>query len=769
MAGNTERFQQAMNKGHSAAWDQAWGEAADYYRQALAEFPDNPKALTSLGLALYQLQAYDEALKCYRQAAVLTPNDPVPREKVAEILEKTNHINEAVETLLSVAELYAKARDVNKAIEAWSNVIILKPDSLQARSRLALVYEHLGRKQQALNEYLIVASLLQHSGEVPKAIQTVTHALQIMPESAEANQALAMLKMGQLLPRPPRSRGMTAPLPTPPPQQLQAPKEMPELDPIAEAGQKALTALASIVFEISSEDQETQAARRGLGAIVRGTGLLSQQVDHTKIMLHLSQAVDLQSRGETAKVIDELERAIEAGLDHAAVYYDMGLMLASSNRLESALRHLQRAVRHPDFALGSRLLMGQILLKMERVKEATIEYLEALRIADCSMVPPSQSEEMRQLYEPLIEAQNSETNTDMQRRLCENIEAMLNRAKWRQQIARARQQLPDGGTGTPPIPLAEFLTEARSSQIVETIAHIHQMAREGHYRTAMEEAFHALQFAPTYLSLHVYMGELLLQQGRIQDAVEKFVVVAQSYVVRGESKRASELLRRVVELAPMDLNARNRLIEQLIAQGKPDEALGEYIKLADVYYSLADLAMARKTYQLALKMAQEANVNKAWKVKILHRMADIDLQSLDWRQALRVFEQIRNLQPDDEKARLTLIDLNLRLGQEAQAMAELDNYAIFLLNSKQVERAVKFVEQFVADNPRLAAPHRRLADLYRQMGRVGEAIEQLDTAGDILLEKGDKAGAIETVMAILALNPPNAIEYQAVLSRLRQP
>ncbi len=770
MAGNTERFQQAMNKGHSAAWDQAWNEAADFYRQALEEFPDNTKALTSLGLALYQLQANEEALKVYRQAAAISPSDPMPLEKVAEIYEKMNNLNQAAETLLAVAELYARARDINKAIEAWSNVIIIKPESVLARSRLALVYEHLGRKQQAVNEYLVVASLFQHGGEVHKAVQAVTHAIQLVPESAEANQALAMLKMGQLLPKPPRARGMTGPLPTSAPQQIEAPKEARDanLDPIAEAKHKALATLAGIVFEETSEDQETQAARRGLGAIVKGTGMLSVQSDHTKIMLHLSQAVDLQSRDETAKVVGELERAIEAGLDHAAAYYDLGLLLSSGERLESAARNLQRSVRHPDFAMGSRLLLGQIHEKMGRTKEATIEYLEALKIADSMLIPSGQADELRQLYEPIIEAQNIQSNTDVQKRLCENIAGLLIRSKWQEQVDRARQQLPKGGDGSPPMPLAEFLTEARSSQVVESIAHIHQMARAGQYRTAMEEAFHALQFAPTYLSLHIYMGDLLIQQNRIPEAVEKFTVVAQSYSVRGESKRSSDLLRRVIDLSPMDMRARNRLIEQLMAQGRPDEAIGEYLKLADVYYSLADLAMARKTYQLALKLAQEANVNKAWKVKVLHRMADIDLQSLDWRQALRVFEQIRNFQPDDEKARAASIDLNLRLGQEAQAMVELDNYAAFLVNNKQSEQALRFVEHFVSENTRLPGPRRRLADLLRQSGRIAEAIEQLDIAGDILLEKGDKASAIETVMAILALNPPNAIEYQAVLTRLRQ-
>jgi outer membrane protein assembly factor BamD (BamD/ComL family) len=73
-----------------------------------------------------------------------------------------------------------------------------------------------------------------------------------------------------------------------------------------------------------------------------------------------------------------------------------------------------------------------------------------------------------------------------------------------------------------------------------------------------------------------------------------------------------------------------------------------------------------------LRLAQQPGTNRQIKVEILRQMADIDLQSLDWRQAVRVFEQIRTLQPDDEEARESLIDLNFRLGQTNQAVTEID-------------------------------------------------------------------------------------------------
>ena len=75
--------------------------------------------------------------------------------------------------------------------------------------------------------------------------------------------------------------------------------------------------------------------------------------------------------------------------------------------MESALQHLQISVMHKDYALGSRLLMAQVQQQLGRLSEATMEYLEALKIADSLVVPPEQSAEIRQLYEPLIEAAES--------------------------------------------------------------------------------------------------------------------------------------------------------------------------------------------------------------------------------------------------------------------------------------------------------------------------------------------------------------------------
>jgi tetratricopeptide (TPR) repeat protein len=770
MPANETLFQQAMNQGHSAAWDQDWTGAANFYRQALAEIPDNVQALTSLGLALFQLQDYRGAILQYRRSSELIPEDPMPLEKIAESFERLGMPEQSVDVLMRVADLYARSQDFNRATESWAAVVRVRPDHLLAHSRLALVFERLGRKPQAVSEYLAIAGLLQHTGEVQKAIQAVQRALQVAPDSRDAGQALAMLQAGQRLPRPQKTQAAPAtyPIGLPPPEQpLATAREEPSQagpDPIAETRQKALSELAGILFE--EEDQEVQATRRGLAAIVTGHGSAPVAVDRTKIMLHLSQVIDLQGRGQNAKALDELERAVDLGLDHAAAQFDLGWLLSEANRLESSTRILQKAVKHPDFALGARLVLAQAYQKMGRPKEAAVEYLEGLRLADIQLVPAEQADELGQMYDPLIESQISQP-ADVQAKLCENIANFVMRADWRSHLTQARKQIPSHAPGSPPMPLAEIIAETRGGQVVESMTKIQQLASSGHYRTAMEEAYRAITFAPTYLPLHMTMADLLQQDGHQPEAIAKYTAVARGYNARGAANRAIDVYRRIIDISPMDMESRRHLIEMMIARGQTDTALSEYLKLAEVYYNLADLGSMRQTYTEALRLAQQTNVSKAWKVKVLHRMADLEMQSLDWRQALRIYEQIRNLQPDDEASRTSLIGLNLRLGLVPQAMAELDGFVAHLLENKQYDAALQFVETLVNENPKQAALYRRLAELYRRAGRTEDAIARLDTAGNLLMDAGDKAGAIEVVMAILALNPPNTAEYQQILAKLQ--
>ncbi len=767
MPGREDIFQKAMNDGHSAAWDQEWEKAVSAYRRALQEFPDHPKALNSLGLALYQTGKMEEALQIYMNVAKLSPDDPIPMEKVAQILERTGELQKAVDASLRAGDLFLQQRDADKALENWVRITHLNPEHAAARSRLAQVHEKLGHAQQAVTEYLALASILQRAGNLDKAREMLNKAQTLLPASPEVKQAFTQFNAGQLLPKPIRGKGGTGPIRMAQVKELQKPStaRASGLDPIAETRQKALTQLAELLFEFSDESPAAQ-ERRGISSIMKGTGALSmQQSEQTKVILHLSAAIDYQSKGDEARAADELEGALDAGFKHSSLYFVLGMLRAKGERLESAQRFLQNSLKHNDYGLGTRLLLGQLHFKKGEYKDAALHYLEALKLADSGTLPSEQADEVRQQYEPLIESFQNQKDETVLKKAAENINSLLMRLDWREQIHKAREQTKQ--EGNTPIPVADVILQVQSSSVLDSMTQINQLARMGKFRSAMDEAYDAIQHAPSYLPLHTLMGDLLVQDGQTQDAINKFSVVARAYSVRGEAAQATKIFRRIIQLAPMDLAARNRLIDQLVARGQVDDAIHEYLELAAIYYRLADLDMARKTYTNALRVVQQGNASRDWNAHILHRMADIDLQRLDWKQALRVYEQLRTITPDDEFVRKQLVDLNLRMAQVDKAISELDNYLLHLDSQRKPQAAIPFLQDLIKENEDQHVLKRALANRLFLAGRMDEAVSMLDALGEQLMQAGDKKSALEVINQIITMNPPNVNDYRQLLVQMQ--
>jgi tetratricopeptide (TPR) repeat protein len=471
-------------------------------------------------------------------------------------------------------------------------------------------------------------------------------------------------------------------------------------------------------------------------------------------------------QGTDVQAAEDLERAIELGLNHAAANYDLGYLFFRRDA-QKALRYLQKSARQPEFALASFLVQGQIYLEENQLPEAITALLQALYLADTSTVAPDEADELRQLYEPIINSQAQNKNLAQLKNMCEAITKQLIQPDWRKNLMNARQQLPAQTEGNPPAPLVEMLLETGSSQVVEALAHIRQLAASNKVASAREEIYYALQFAPTYLPLHVQLGDLLVQEGRIQDAVEKFMLVSELYFLRGEPGQSIRLLRRVIKMAPMDLTVRSRLIEILSAQNQIDDAIQQYNELADIYYHLTELDMARQTYAAALRLVQKSHNYRKWAIQILYKVADIDLQRLDLRQAMRIFEQIRTLEPEDVDARVNLVTLNYRLGQDAAGLAEAEGFATLLENSGKRPKAIDFLGAIIAELPEQYELRKRLADTYMRDGQIIGAVEQLDVIADARLEEGNHDEAVAIMEMIINLNPPNVNDYRRALAQMR--
>jgi tetratricopeptide (TPR) repeat protein len=202
--------------------------------------------------------------------------------------------------------------------------------------------------------------------------------------------------------------------------------------------------------------------------------------------------------------------------------------------------------------------------------------------------------------------------------------------------------------------------------------------------------------------------------------------------------------------------------------GQTEDILSQYLELADTRYQLADLEAARHTYMDALAYADRANASRDWKVRLLHQIADIDMQRLAWKDSLRAYEQINKMSVYDEKARQMVIELSFRLGIPKQALAELDVFLQPMIAARNLPKATQLLQELVANYPEESGLVARLARLYQDQGKKTEAIAQYELLAEMYVEAKQTPRAIETLRTIIALEPEDPTEYQQLLEQLQE-
>lgn len=772
MSNRQADLQKLISRGHSAAWDQNWNDAAEYYRQALEMDSENIKAITSLGLALFEMREYRESLEQYLRASDVDPDDPLAYEKITLIHERMGNPEQAREYALQAADAFIKNEDIDKAIENWNRAIEIDPHHVRAHARLALVFQRLGYSNKAVTKFIHVASILQNSGQVSKASEAVERALKLAPESIKAVRAKEMIQQGAMIPLPERFQEVSPPPQNEPKLQLEEPEdtEGPQqaADPVEEMVENAITTMAKSVFEekIRLERMpEEETSRPDTFLEEEGDeGEGPRVVDDSLMKLHIFQAIEKFNQQDGKAAAEELKNAVDAGYTHPAAFFLLGITYFDLGRLESAERNLKRAVSREGFDLGSRIVLAHIYREREQWEEASKEYLEALSLADTSIAPQEEVADLRDLYEAMIEDLEAEEGDEAYQEVCDHVEKLLMRPDWREKLEKHREQSDQEALGL--LPVVDDIIEERKKQVFDGHQQIQNLAEEGYFGAAMEKAFFALRQAPSYIPLHITIGDLLLQQGQHQGAVAKYRAVADVYSVQGKMNRALEMLKKVIEIEPMNIDVRQRYIHCLEEYGKKQEAITEYNNLADVFYNLAELDRARETYSSALELARGFEGEVDWQKNILLRLADIDIQRLDWEAALNTFREISQNYPLDQETSINIVNIHYQLGNDLLARDEMDRYLNQLDLQQDREDILSYLESLRDERPRKKDVRTRLASFYEDLGQKEKAIAELDSLGDMLLDEGRKDEVVDIIQKIIAMEPPNAADYRQLLGQL---
>lgn len=760
-----EAFRKAMAEAVEAFWAMDWESAAEAYARALEIRPEDTEALSGYALSRFYQGRYEEAARTFRRILEKNPKHAATWERLAQAYEAMGNMRAAAEAAMHSAEHYARQGQLAKAIALWEKATTWHPGLLQAHYLLARAYEHKRRVADAVREYLWVAALLQRMNKQDEALRMLQKAEKLAPAHPDIHRAMRLLTQGRPIPFPEHPKPPKAQPPTSPQLEPEKPEAAPKT-PIDEAAEKALSALADLLFAQAEAETAAAPPRRisRLSEALRGS--IQELTHRDTLILLIAQAVEAQTRKNWEAAAAELERVVHAGVRHPSLFYNLGWLYAHLGQTQKAISSLQQAVHHPDFALAAHLLLARQWAAQGHWKEAFLESLEALRWIDMQAVPEEQMATLEAYYDSLHETWLNK-GEEAWKKVYENVQNLLNTPDWQERVWSLRTQAHEDVSGMGGF-LAEWILEVEAPHHLEALQEVQALMRQGALDAAMETAHLALYQAPYFLPLHMLIGDILWQQGHMDQAVEKYITLARVHMVRGQATRATAVLEHARKMHPMYPPVYRYLIDLYLRQGRQDDALRTYLQLSDVYRQLANMEAAVQTLQEAETWARQANLSPMAQKRLLRARAALAEEQLDWETAQEVYRKALSLDPSDTELAVRWLGVFFRQGRLREALTHLREWMQKQgTTSEGLLRIQTVLEELTAQYGQHPLLWYQLGKIREKLGQSQAAIEALDKALEGFLKAQNYRAALQTTRDILRLNPPNAPDYREMLRRIQ--
>ncbi|UJR81213.1 tetratricopeptide repeat protein [Sandaracinus amylolyticus] len=127
--------------------------------------------------------AYDKAIAELQKLVKADPSDVRTWLKIGDLFAKKGSTREAVDTYAKVADQYATQGFFLKAVAVHKQILKLDPTRLDVQLKLADAYENLQLVSDALATYEMVAAGYARAGNIDKALATLAKMVELDPEN----------------------------------------------------------------------------------------------------------------------------------------------------------------------------------------------------------------------------------------------------------------------------------------------------------------------------------------------------------------------------------------------------------------------------------------------------------------------------------------------------------------------------------------------------------------------------------------------------------
>jgi tetratricopeptide (TPR) repeat protein len=236
----------------------------------------------------------------------------------------------------------------------------------------------------------------------------------------------------------------------------------------------------------------------------------------------------------------------------------------------------------------------------------------------------------------------------------------------------------------------------------------------GKYAQAIEQYRTLVNWDPSDLTALNTLGDLYVRAGLDEQARGIFSRVAQGYRDQGFTSKAAATFKKILRIAPDDLESAVCLAECYLSQGRREESIRLYADVAeahtragrewralDMYKRMAEIDLSNTSLQLTLgdRFIREGLTHRAFAC-FTAAGAEFSRQG-DLKQAYLAYLKAHSAQPDDQKTLRAIVEVCAQRGE--------------------AENAIAILRKCVSTNPGDVELHRILGTAYLSDGRLNDA------------------------------------------------
>ncbi|WP_298818456.1 tetratricopeptide repeat protein [Chloroflexus sp.] len=648
-----------------------------------------------------------QAAEALRELLALQPELDGQRRRLAQLYEDFGALPEAAETHLELAQRLIAQGDLPAALKEAEWALRLAPNHRVARELTNRLREQLGgqsatplrgtsslrpnlptsalRGSASQPEQLVTEAIAcQQAGDEERAITLYEQALQAGLERADVLYSLGLLY---------QSRGN-------------------------------LKAAVSVLTRAAGDSEYALSAHFALGQVYRDLGQLPQAAQEFETTIGL---VDLETIGKAEA--DDLIAMYESA---ATIYEQLG-DLARASALYGTLA---------DFLASKRWGRERAAEFKSRSKELADRNMFArLRAMGTGALqpqpsPPPAPSDAPALIDPTSERWGKiRPITDFLRSgsRADDQPTLINELTAVEQLPPADVERAPSVLLQPKFPPPTPLDPTGLDEITaEWLTLSGKYLEQELFDAALDACMEVIHRNVEYLPIHLRMGEIYERQGRFEEALAKYQLLIETYRVRGEAEKAIDVYFRFIELSPDTINARTKLAELLKQTGRIDEAVTQLLHVANTYFRLGQTNKALEEFRRLLQWApqhQEAHAQ--------YGLALLKLERFE--AALDEFRQALELGSPDDPVALARLNITLALmGEQPQVIW--DSLATVLAQLRQQPNAFTAVQaEYVAILliEERALLHYMLAIIQQQHEQHQSALLSLEQAQMLLQSEPD--------------------------------